>query len=902
MPVSGEGLDRLTLTTQLIDEATTPLLKLKRTTAEVVDTLVVLGKKAQTGLSGVGTGIMTALGHAGTGIMNIGRRIGDAFAAMGREAAAFGKATAQAAGLAAGALMVKGITYAQEVISKGYERVITMQDATAASAVLMGGDVAKATKFMEDIRAVVTGTPFTLPDFAKAGQQMLMYGIGAEKIPGILTAIGEATAGQGSRAVELAARMGDTIAKMAATGQVQLGDMWSMAEAGVPALNILANGFGVTTEEMKDMISSGLVPSQKAIDILTKGIMEGTNGVAGATASYAGSMKELGKTWSGALSIFEASKGRLGEAYIAPLKESMPGILTAMTGVNNSLQVFAPMWKGWLESSGVLPWIAETLNKISTSIKEFGTGGGLTTFMEKLKEFAPILGPAAGALLGIFSGLAANIPIIGQFLPVLSPITGILLGLIAVSPQLRATLGEVFLEIFQILSNNFVPVLRELWAAFQPVIPVIIQLAQILIQSLVPILRPIIVGLSEVVRIVGGWLVEALATLVPHLTGFVVILIQKLTPILPILMAALVSVLEAFTPLIPVIIDLAIILLDLAAMVLTQLLDAIMPLIPPVIELIRLFIDMAVKAILPILPIIMELITLIVRTTLEAILPILPQLMEFITLVLKLAMSIGMELITIIVDLMPVLLELFKAIVPILPPVLELIGLLLKLAIEVITPLIPLIVQIAGFMGEYLQKAIELVIPWVRDLIDAFRDMVTWIVDRVTPALSTIGGMFQGIFGFIGDVSRAVKDFFDGAFGWIADFFKSISGAAGGGIVVPVGFSGGGIAHFGAGGVLGGYSPGQDTVPAMLSPGEAVLVPELVRALGANNIMAANWEYSHRPAMGGQRGSTGGGLGGTTIHAPIQIDVHAGPDGSVDLAQLEAALEAILGRAQKRSY
>jgi phage-related protein len=71
--------------------------------------------------------------------------------------------------------------------------------------------------------------------------------------------------------------------------------------------------------------------------------------------------------------------------------------------------------------------------------------------------------------------------------------------------------------------------------------------------------------------------------------------------------------------------------------------------------------------------------------------------------------------------------------------------------------------------------------------------------------------------------------------------------AAGGGV-----FAGGGlpddkdVAHFAPGGVLKGHSPGRDTIPAVLSPGEGVLVPELVQRIGASNIIRANKMASNR--------------------------------------------------------
>jgi hypothetical protein len=73
-------------------------------------------------------------------------------------------------------------------------------------------------------------------------------------------------------------------------------------------------------------------------------------------------------------------------------------------------------------------------------------------------------------------------------------------------------------------------------------------------------------------------------------------------------------------------------------------------------------------------------------------------------------------------------------------------------------------------------------------------------------------------------------------------------GIAGGGVV---GYKNGGIVQpvrANQGFVLPGYSPGRDTVPAILSPGEAVLVPELVRQIGARNILSANAAASGRKA------------------------------------------------------
>lgn len=65
---------------------------------------------------------------------------------------------------------------------------------------------------------------------------------------------------------------------------------------------------------------------------------------------------------------------------------------------------------------------------------------------------------------------------------------------------------------------------------------------------------------------------------------------------------------------------------------------------------------------------------------------------------------------------------------------------------------------------------------------------------------------------------------------------------------------------FAGGGVISGYAPGRDIVPALLSPGEAVLVPEAVRLLGARNILSLNAAASGRPGNVVGGGYSGGGI------------------------------------------
>jgi hypothetical protein len=108
------------------------------------------------------------------------------------------------------------------------------------------------------------------------------------------------------------------------------------------------------------------------------------------------------------------------------------------------------------------------------------------------------------------------------------------------------------------------------------------------------------------------------------------------------------------------------------------------------------------------------------------------------------------------------------------------------------------------------------------------------------------------------------------------------------------------------GGVLPGYAPGQDTVHAILSPGEGVLVPEAVRALGGGTgINAINSQFSSRvpgPGMHGGSQTFGGGgpvssilglLGGATPSGQL-AGITAGL-GSKDAQRLNAITQDPIG-------
>lgn len=131
-----------------------------------------------------------------------------------------------------------------------------------------------------------------------------------------MAAIGDAAAAAGGSAEDVN-NVVNSFGRMATGAQLTLGPIRELEEKGVPALRILANEWGVAAEDLAKDISDGAIDSQKAIDTLTEGILNGTKGINGATVAYGGAAKNVGNTVSGAYANMRIAVARAGAKIIA---------------------------------------------------------------------------------------------------------------------------------------------------------------------------------------------------------------------------------------------------------------------------------------------------------------------------------------------------------------------------------------------------------------------------------------------------------------------------------------------------------------------------------------------------------------------------------------------------------
>ena len=429
----------------------------------------------------------------------------------------------QLANSAATAMSAAVGVLAVPALLKGWERMTTIQDSTVAIGVALG-DTAKAAKLLDEVLEVVRGTPFNFDQFAAAAQQMVGMGVETEKIPRYLTAIGEASATQGKRANEYAGRLATVFGQVSAANRIMGDDIQSFQQVGVNALAILGNSFGVTTAEMREMISKGAIPATEALDILSDGILNGTDGVNGATVAFSGTMAGLRKTLSGAVGGVGAAVGRLGAAFLTPLSPVFISAANTASSALDKLAVYAKKLGTAMAESKAMKTFIAFLEKIPDKI-----GPVLDGMVEMKSTLAPLI----GLIVAMAStNVAAAFGPLGALIPKINPLVGILLGLATQSAPLRQAFTDLMTAMQPVIKafiDALMPIMDQLGELISTAVaPALLQLAPPFVElltALIPLLPPLI----ELAKVIIPVLSNALLFIVSE---GIVPLIEKLVPVI----------------------------------------------------------------------------------------------------------------------------------------------------------------------------------------------------------------------------------------------------------------------------------------------------------------------------------------------------------------------------------
>ena len=182
----------------------------------------------------------------------------------------------------------------------------TMENNTIAMAHFLGSTLA-ARKELDYLYGVAARTPFEFTQIADAARRFLAFGFSLQETNKYLNILGDTAAGLALDQSGVS-RLAIIFGQMRASGRVLGGDLLQLAQAGVPALQILREQLHLTREQMAN-IGRLRIPSEVAIPAL----------MAGLNARFKGAAREQAKTLTGQLSTLRDYTAQMLGTLTTPL-------------------------------------------------------------------------------------------------------------------------------------------------------------------------------------------------------------------------------------------------------------------------------------------------------------------------------------------------------------------------------------------------------------------------------------------------------------------------------------------------------------------------------------------------------------------------------------------------------
>lgn len=264
---------------------------------------------------------------------------------------------------------------------------------------------AAAATLLDQVKKLATQQPFKLTDLIPATQRLLAFGFAAKDIPGVLKDISDTVAGLGG-SPELLERVSTAFGQMLTKGKVSGEEMLQLAEAGIPAWQMLAQNVGMLGPrfaKMQEAITSGALPLDKAILQLQKLGEQGKLPAAAAIAAirkgmaqtFGGLGEKQAKTTAGAFSNLIDAFDQLASALTkGPFKQAAD-VLRSVTDAITFLQ------KGF---EGLPKPLQDVIGWVATIVTILIGGAGL------IAAVSGVIGILGGAgLLGVLGAVAGFI-------------------------------------------------------------------------------------------------------------------------------------------------------------------------------------------------------------------------------------------------------------------------------------------------------------------------------------------------------------------------------------------------------------------------------------------------------------------------------------------------------------
>lgn len=290
----------------------------------------------------------------------------------------------------------------------------------------------RADALLKWTRDLAIFSPFDMKTVADTIRMAMAYGFAEDQAKRLTTATVNYTAATG-QAGDVSERISRALGQVQAKGRLMGEEIRQLTDASIPVVQILADKFGKTTQEITKMVRAGLVPADDAVQAIIESMEE-----------FGPAAERQFETWKGLANAMGDVKELGLQAVFAPLLDIFKPFVAewvrfmAAEGIDNlavkgqaladNVMRLAAAWNLLTGNKSLddVALSADTIAKIDTfkarliEIRDFGTEA--VEAIAPLAQYVDDVGVALGSLLVInkisstFTGLSAALPAIGKAL------------------------------------------------------------------------------------------------------------------------------------------------------------------------------------------------------------------------------------------------------------------------------------------------------------------------------------------------------------------------------------------------------------------------------------------------------------------------------------------------------
>lgn len=422
----------------------------------------------------------------------------------GTKAAArvFAATTAAAVGLGTSALRV-GLDYNR------------MQQTSRAALTTLLGSTEAVNEQMAKLDEFAATSPFAKQVFIQAQQQLIGFGMSAEKVIPTLDAVQNAVAAVGGSNEDIS-EITRILATVTSSGKITAETLNQLGVRGVDAATLIGKAMGMTGQEVRDSITNGTLEAGEAVDAL----------VAGMTDAFGGATDLVKQQMDGAADRVKGAWRDIGSVLATPLIDpSSGGQLVEWTnlfadGLRQIQKHAGPVTDMlWTRFTPGIEAVTTGMQKAVAAIASWDSSS-LERGLDKMGAYAPLI---AGTSAALFAMGTEGLPILSTFgISGINPVVAGLAALVAFSPQLRGLGGDLLealkpgiapaKELAEVLGDFLMDAIDILAPALSQVATAGGDLAVVFLNLLVPAVKAITTVATPVVQIAAG-LVDAFAGL-----------------------------------------------------------------------------------------------------------------------------------------------------------------------------------------------------------------------------------------------------------------------------------------------------------------------------------------------------------------------------------------------------